>query len=248
MKAIILAAGNSTRYEENKLLVEFENKTLPEYNIDFCIENNISDIYVTLSKNHVEFKDNIVFNNSELYHPIQENLFNYYEQELQYKDLQLIIKFKFQDHTKYGPAAGLLPWINDIDDNDDVLILFGDNFLKGKFNKELLKIYDGIATYKQLGFDVANIRFAAIKKNTLIEKPHDIKEGYFFCGFMYVKGTTFKLLEILNISGRKEYEITEWFNLIQNRCITPVVEDWVDLTCKSDNKNVISAIKNTIYI
>lgn len=197
MKAIILAAGNSSRYGTNKLLAAFNGKTLPEYNIDFCIENKITDIYVSISRNHVEFKDEYVNNVQYITHPIKSNILthlycNYSHQGAWGEDvIDVNVKFKFQSNNNYGPAAGLLPWIDDISEDDEVLILFGDNYLKGTFDKSLLKQYDAIATYKELQEDPTNTRFAAIQNNTLIEKPHSFTSGTFFIGFMYMTGKGF---------------------------------------------------------
>lgn len=232
MKAIILAAGNSTRYGTNKLLTKFLGKTLPEYNIDFCIENDITEIYVSISKAQTIIKDGKAIN------PIVENIKKYKA------DKKVNISFKYQDTDKYGPAAGLLPWLDKIDDS--VLVLFGDNFLKGKFDKELLKEYDAIATYKELKQNKDNTRFGAIDGITLIEKPHDITKGKFFCGFSYYTKKGFMNLNLLKPSLlRNEYEITEFFNSIEKRNITPVVKYWIDLTYKSDDKKILKFIKES---
>lgn len=238
MKAIILCAGNSTRYGKNKLLAEFYGKTLPEYNIDFCKENGITDIYVTISRNQIEFDKNHVIS-----HAIVDRLWKYA------KEIGGVnISFKPQDRDKYGPAAGLLPW-NDVID-DDVLVLFGDNFLKGKLNYEqyISKGFDAVATYKDLPNDEANKRFAAIVPTcTLVEKPHMFTEGKFFIGFSFYSKKGFQELRKLKPSlARNEYEITEFFNSIERRTIMPVVEHWIDLTYQSDDSMVNDIISKAI--
>lgn len=252
MKAIILAAGNSTRYGENKLLAKFNDKTLPEYNIDFCAENGIKEIYITLSKNQVDLvKRADCAVERFISHPILNNTLNHVHENYSRQggwgedvpDINL--RFKFQESNKYGPAAGLLPWINEISENEDVLILFGDNFLKGKFDKDLLKEFGGVATYKDLPIDPENTRYGAIRNNKLVEKPHSYTKGKFFIGFMYVRGSEFKKLLDLQPSERGEYEITEFFNSIKKTTITPVVEHWTDLTYKSDDEKILSAIRNS---
>ena len=56
-KAIILAAGKSTRYGKNKLVDPILGKSTVEYCIEFCIENGITDCYVTISKAVFFFKN-----------------------------------------------------------------------------------------------------------------------------------------------------------------------------------------------
>ena len=77
-KAIILAAGKSTRYGKNKLVDPILGKSTVEYCIEFCIENGIEDCYITISKADFFFKDNV-----KLSHPIIEKL-NQYKKELIY--------------------------------------------------------------------------------------------------------------------------------------------------------------------
>jgi UTP-glucose-1-phosphate uridylyltransferase len=67
-KAIILAAGKSTRYGSNKLIDPIMGKSTVQYCIEFCIENGIEDAYITISKSDFFFK-----NNSKLSHPIIES-------------------------------------------------------------------------------------------------------------------------------------------------------------------------------
>jgi len=239
MKAIILCAGNSTRYGKNKLLAKFNNKTLPEYNIDFCVENDISDICVTVSRNQCD-----ITYFGEISNAIVLNLTAYVENNHAGK---INLSFNFQDTEKYGPAAGLLPWLPD--NHGDTLVLFGDNFVKGKFDKTLLEKYDAVATYKELDKDSTNERFAAIDGTKLIEKPHLYREGKFFIGFAYFTNEGFSKLKDLEPSiKRKEYEITEFFNSIEKRTITPVVEHWIDLTYQSDDTTVSSVIEKSSNI
>ena len=71
-KAIILAAGRSTRYGKNKLVDPILGKSTVEYCVEFCMENGIKDCYITISKADFFFKDNV-----KLSHPIIEKLSKY---------------------------------------------------------------------------------------------------------------------------------------------------------------------------
>lgn len=245
MKAIILCGGNSTRYGKNKLLTEFHGKTLPEYNIDFCQENGISDILVTISRNHVEINDK-----GKLVHPIIERLTKYAKETYETEPKKVNVSFKFQDNDKYGPAAGLIPWMDKL--KDDVLVLFGDNFLRGKFDfKEYLgKGFDAVATYKDLPKSNSNERFGAIDESpthfNLVEKPHLYREGKFFIGFSFYSAKGFQeLIKLKPSIKRNEYEITEFFNSIDRRTIAPVVEHWIDLTYQNDDTLVNDVINKS---
>lgn len=238
MKAIILAAGNATRYGKNKLLADFNNIPLICYNLNFCLQNDIKDVLVTISKNAVEFTEL-----GDIYHPVKHAIEKYNFCTLKGK---LNISYKFQDPTKYGPAAGLLPWA---DEKEETVILFGDNYLNGTFDKMLLEEYNAVATYKYLPYDATNSkRFAAIVDNNIVEKPHDINEGNFFIGFMWIAKNTLYRLHELKPSVRNEYEITEFFNSLGNTFTVPIFEYWNDLTYPEDDTKMLEIIqKSAIY-
>jgi uncharacterized cofD-like protein/HAD superfamily hydrolase (TIGR01509 family) len=59
IKAVILAAGNSTRlrtfsFTESKTMIHFLNKPLLEYHVDECIKNNINDIAIICNKENIK--------------------------------------------------------------------------------------------------------------------------------------------------------------------------------------------------
>ena len=120
-KAIILAAGKSTRYGKNKLVDPILGKSTVEYCIEFCIENGITDCYVTISKADFFFK-----NNTKLSHPIIEKL-------SQYKP-KINIFYEFQKDDEYGPGAAIKVWSGIF--NEAFLCLFGDNYYQGNIGLE----------------------------------------------------------------------------------------------------------------
>jgi NDP-sugar pyrophosphorylase family protein len=97
-KAIILAAGKSTRYGSNKLIDPILGKSTVQYCIEFCIENGIEDAYVTISKSDFFFKNR----NTKLSHPIIESLSKYKE--------KINIYYEFQKDDEYGPGAAIKAW------------------------------------------------------------------------------------------------------------------------------------------
>tara|TARA_Y100000385_G_scaffold235919_1_gene249881 strand:- start:220 stop:585 length:366 start_codon:yes stop_codon:yes gene_type:complete len=114
-KAIILAAGRSTRYGKNKLVDPILGKSTVEYCVEFCMENGIEDCYITISKADFFFKDNV-----KLSHPIIEKL-NKYK-----KDINIF--YEFQKDNEYGPGAAIKVWADKFD--EAFLCLFGVIIIK----------------------------------------------------------------------------------------------------------------------
>lgn len=238
MQAIILAAGDSTRYEGNKLLTPFNGKLLVEYAIDFSIENDVSEIFITLSP-HVLLVDN----------PIYQTIIKNYSESVNSR-----IKFKNQNQGQYGPAAAIKCWGDEI--SEDFIVLMGDNFIQGK-----LKLPPPIESYKHSGTTVTvgyldlpenvdNLKFAVISEHTgkLIEKPHNIKSGKYFIGFAYFNQpeAMHKLTE-LKPSMRGELEITDFINLQDNIEIYDMLQlRWIDITFKYENPDVDNYIKSAV--
>ena len=133
MKAIILAAGRSTRYGKNKLVDPILGKSTVEYCVEFCIENGIEDCYITISKADFFFKDNI-----KLSHPIIEKLSKYK------KDINIF--YEFQKDNEYGPGAAIKVWADKFD--EAFLCLFGDNYYQGNIGLEYHDPSTTVVTYK----------------------------------------------------------------------------------------------------
>ena len=67
--AIILAAGNSSRYgqNKNKNLEQINNKTILEYSLaEFNKNNNISDIIITCKKSELDDINKIIYKSRSL--------------------------------------------------------------------------------------------------------------------------------------------------------------------------------------
>lgn len=237
MDAIILAAGRSQRFGQNKLLVEFGGKTLINWNLEFLKMNDIFDgnIIIVINRKDVE---TIGYN---VVHPIIESV------KRDYMQSGANIKFVFQDDEEYGPGAGIraaAPYIT-----DDYVILFGDNFLWGKFDKDFHG-KSAVATYRYLPYSDDNLRLGYIKEEDetfkIIEKPHDHREGTFFCGFTMYKKHTIENANLLKPSVRNEYEISEFFNMAKDTNAMHLDVNWIDITYKEDIEKAESYIKQTL--
>ena len=227
-KAIILAAGRSTRYGKNKLVDPILGKSTVEYCIEFCIENGIEDCYVTISKADFFFK-----NNTKLSHPIIEKL-NQYKTKLN-------IFYEFQQDDEYGPGAAIKVWSGKF--NEAFLCLFGDNYYQGNIGLEYHDPESTVVTYKDYGTRARNLQLASILENVVIEKPHGIVSGRYFCGYMIFSKEAFDNLDSIKMSNRNEYEITHLINSMDNLKFEELNICWYDLTYENDKAVIEDLIK-----
>ena len=229
-KAIILAAGKSTRYGSNKLIDPIMGKSTVQYCIEFCIENGIEDAYVTISKSDFFFKNNV-----KLSHPIIERL-------SQYKD-KINIYYEFQKDDEYGPGAAIKTWKGVF--YEPFLCLFGDNFYRGNIGLEYHDPSKNVITYRDYETRARNLQLATILDSVVVEKPHGVVSGKYFCGYMIFAKEAFDNLSSIKLSNRNEYEITHLINSMNNLEIQHLNIDWYDLTYEQDKKVIEELIKNS---
>lgn len=229
-KAIILAAGKSTRYGSNKLIDPILGKSTVQYCIEFCIENGIEDAYITISKSDFFFKNR----NTKLSHPIIESL-------SQYKD-KINIYYEFQKDDEYGPGAAIKAWESAF--YEPFLCLFGDNFYSGNIGLEYHNPSISVATYKDYGTRARNLQLATILDNVVVEKPHGVVQGRYFCGYMIFAKEAFDNLSSIKLSNRNEYEITHLINSMKDLEFQELNIDWYDLTYEHDKKVIEEIIQN----
>jgi dTDP-glucose pyrophosphorylase len=225
-KAIILAAGKSTRYGSNKLIDPIMGKSTVQYCVEFCIENGIEDAYITISKSDFFFKNNL-----KLSHPIIESL-------SQYKD-KINIYYEFQKDDEYGPGAAIKAWEGVF--YEPFLCLFGDNFYRGNIGLEYHDPKKSVITFRDYETRARNLQLATILDNVVVEKPHGVVSGKYFCGYMIFAKEAFDNLSSIKLSNRNEYEITHLINSMDSLEIQHLAIDWYDLTYEQD-KQVIEQI------
>jgi dTDP-glucose pyrophosphorylase len=228
-KAIILAAGKSTRYGSNKLIDPIAGKSTVQYCIEFCIENGIEGAYVTISKSDFFFKDN-----SKLSHPIIEDL-------SQYKD-KINIYYEFQNDNEYGPGAAIKAWAGVF--YEPFLCLFGDNFYRGNIGLEYHNPNHSVITYRDYDTRARNLQLATILDNVVVEKPHGVVSGRYFCGYMIFAKEAFDNLSSIKLSNRNEYEITHLINSMKDLQIQHLNILWYDLTYEHDKQVIEELIQN----
>ena len=228
-KAIILAAGRSTRYGKNKLVDPILGKSTVEYCVEFCMENGIEDCYITISKADFFFKDNV-----KLSHPIIEKLSKYK------KDINIF--YEFQKDDEYGPGAAIKVWADKF--NEAFLCLFGDNYYQGNIGLEYHDPSSTVVTYKDYDTRARNLQLASILENVVIEKPHGIVSGRYFCGYMIFSKEAFNNLDSIKMSNRNEYEITHLINSMNNLKFEELNICWYDLTYENDKEVIEDLIQN----
>lgn len=230
-KAIILAAGKSTRYGSNKLTDPILGKTTLQYAVEFCIENGITDVYVTISKSNFFFKGG----HTTLAHPIIESL-------EKYKD-KINIFYEFQRENEYGPGAAIKVWSSTVI-NEPFLCLFGDNYYSGNIDLDNHDSNDTVITFKNYERRARNLQLATIIEDVVVEKPHGVVSGTYFCGYMIFSRHAMNNLDSIKLSGRNEYEITHLINSMNDRRYKELNIDWYDLTYEEDKETIKKLIKN----
>ncbi|MFD1956288.1 NTP transferase domain-containing protein [Paenibacillus thailandensis] len=216
--AIILAGGLSKRYGKNKILEKFRDKTLLDYNIDFCIRNNIGKIIVVY---------------------YDEQVFTYlkgrYIREVE-NDIIILIK---RPQSPEGTGMSLLTGARCA--GGRFIVLFGDNYYRGILNDNSM---DNIATYVVKEENEQNKRFAAIVDNKIIEKPHKFTSGAFFAGYMILNKDDVLEQPVL-LSDRGEVEITDIFNRCEKKNIKQLDIVWEEITYGEDYYKMLEFIEAT---
>jgi hypothetical protein len=219
---IILAGGQSTRFDGDKLLERFKGETLPQKAVMFALANGAERICVTLSHKQ------IYTDGKTIKHRVLEDLRDVYPVEV-----------ALQDPNRYGAGAALAAWQQH--GIERATVLFGDNLYKGI----LPVMADNTALYystiKRTQPDARNLQLAAVREGVVIEKPHSIVSGEYFAGFIQMPSSVWKMLPSLRNSARNEYEIVDIINNASNKKQVHL-EDcdmlWEDITYASDIKRI----------
>jgi dTDP-glucose pyrophosphorylase len=242
-QAVILAAGKSSRYgQENKITKKFEGRILTSYLLDFCIENNVDDVVIVISKDDIKIH-NINDKMSDVEHGVIEAI----NHDKMLSDIN--VTYVFQNPNRPGPAGGLMAAKEFI--TDDFFVFFGDNFLKGKIEFTITQAKADCvigSLYKEESED--NLRLGSIWQSDdyieLIEKPHTHTRGYYFIGFAYFKLRTLENIHLLTLSVRGEFEITEFINRAYSKELYDVSKlKWIDITYPEEYDTVASYIKKS---
>jgi len=227
--ALVLAAGKSTRFGVDKLLTKIYDKVLLEYIFDFCLKNNIKNINITLNKSKIYIEDNAIA------HPL-------YIIANRYRSLFNSLNFEFQNEDEYGPAAAIKPYTDKID--KPFIVLFCDNFYDGILPEFNMEKHDCYVSYIEKLKDYKNLQLSVIKDDIVIEKPHSITSGRYFCGYVVFTPAVFTHIKNIEISNRNEYEITDLINNMQNTKFIENTLSWFGVTYCEDLEQLKNKINN----
>ena len=219
---IILAGGQSTRFDGDKLLERFNGETLPQKAVAFALRNGAERICVTLSHKQ------IYTDGRHVKHQVLE-------------DLRAIhpVEVALQDPNRYGAGAALAAWQQS--GIGSATVLFADNYYRGVLPvmADETALYYSTVTRNEPS--ARNLQLAAVVDNIVIEKPHTQVRGTYFAGFIRIPAATWLTLPGLRSSNRNEYEIVDIINSAANRKQIRL-EDcdlaWDDITYASDIKRI----------
>jgi dTDP-glucose pyrophosphorylase len=221
---ILLAAGRSSRFGRNKLEERFGGLTLPQRAAKFAIANGCEKLYLTLSRSAVK-TDGV-----RVYHSVLEDI----------RALGIEPIVAFQDELQYGPGAAVSCWSQVI--TEPATVLFGDNLYVGQLPSAYNQVLDGdykgaVFTTRFLEANPRNLQLAAVSYGVVVEKPHSILRGDYFCGFVRFPAGYLQRLGSLRKSERGEVEITEMINFCEEKDhwdIDRLNLIWGDITYESD--------------
>jgi dTDP-glucose pyrophosphorylase len=219
---IILAGGQSTRFDGDKLLERFNGETLPQKAVTFAKNNGAERICVTLSHKQ------IYTDGHDIRHQVLEDLLAIHPVEV-----------ALQDPNRYGAGAALATWQQS--GIGAATVLFGDNYYRGLLPvmPDDSALYYSTVTRREPS--ARNLQLAAVVDNIVIEKPHTQVSGTYFAGFIRIPAATWLMLPGLRSSHRNEYEIVDIINNSPHRKQIRL-EDcdlaWDDITYASDIKRV----------
>jgi len=192
--------------------------------VEFALENGCENLYLTISRSGVKT------DGTNIYHTVLE--------EVRAAGIEPCVAFQPED--SYGPGAAVSIWSQVV--HEPVTCLFGDNAYAGCLPKGYNDFLDGdypgaVFTTRYLDTNPRNLQLAAVEQGVVLEKPHSILRGDYFCGFARFPAGYLQQLGQLRKSERGEVEITEMINFAPERThwdIDKLSLQWQDLTYESD--------------
>lgn len=238
MKGVILSAGKSSRLRPATLAIGKTNlpiydKPLIFYSLSLMIECGIDEIYIVCNT-----RDQEIF----------KSLLDRFDQFIK-------INLVTENHA-YGSAYALNA-VRDYCGDDNLLLLFGDNLFidkdlpkKVEENKDRL---NGVCVFALEKEDPR--RYGVIEKDdngkiiSIEEKPEHPKGNLIISGLMMFKHDVFDKIQLLTLSKRGEYEISDLLNIYisQNRAMVIELDNlcqWFDTGTFDSLLSASQTVKN----
>lgn len=215
MKGVILTAGKATRLRPATLAIGKVNlpiydKPMIFYSVSVMIESGIRDIYIVCNDRDVAIFKELLKD--------------------KYDKFGVHINFVVENRT-LGSAFALNA-TKDYCDDDDILLMFGDNiFIDSSLAQNIQNAYKELEGVSVFGLKVSDPeRYGVVEKDkngnilSIEEKPKIAKSNLVIIGLMMLKKGVFDYIDRLSPSARGEYETTDMINLYLSEGKAKVVE------------------------
>ena len=197
MKGIILAGGLGTRLGmltkiTNKHLLPVYDKPMIFYPLKVLLDADIKDILIMSGPEHSGHFLRLLGSG---------------------KAFNARFTYEIQDEPKgIAHALGLG---EDFADNENVLVILGDNIFEDKFSKEIKDFKYGSTIFLKEVPDANRFGVAEIKGKKILsieEKPKKPKSNYALTGLYLFDNKVFSIIKTLKPSKRNQLEITDVIN------------------------------------
>ncbi|HIH75350.1 MAG TPA: NTP transferase domain-containing protein [Methanosarcina sp.] len=201
MKGIILAGGTGSRLYPltkvtNKHLLPVYDKPMIFYPIQTLIDAGIKEIMIVSGRGHAG-----------------------HFLELLGSGADLGVKFTYEIQEEAGGIAQALGLAENFADEDDVVVILGDNIFQDSIRGDVSNFKGGAKIFLKEVSDACRFGVAELEGNKVIgieEKPREPKSNFAVTGLYIYSNNVFKVIKTLKPSARGELEITDVNNYFVN--------------------------------
>jgi len=196
MKGVILAGGTGSRLYPltkvtNKHLLPVYDKPMIFYPIQTLIDAGIKEILIVSGRGHAGHFLELLGSGSDLG-----------------------VKFTYEIQEEAGGIAQALYLAKSFVDNDNVIVILGDNIFQDKAFDIIQQFDSGAHIFLKMVSDARRFGVAEIDKDNMKvigieEKPKNPKSDYAVTGLYIYDKDVFSIIETLKPSRRGELEITD---------------------------------------
>lgn len=204
MKGIILAGGTGSRLYPltkvtNKHLLPVYDKPMIFYPIQTLIDAGIKEIMIVSGRGHAG-----------------------HFLELLGSGADFGVRFTYEIQEEAGGIAQALGLAESFADEDDVVVILGDNIFQDNIKKDVSGFTGGSKIFLKEVPDAHRFGVAELKGDKVIgiqEKPKQPKSNFAVTGLYIYNNNVFKIVKDLKPSARGELEITDVNNYYVNNGI-----------------------------
>lgn len=201
MKGVILAGGTGSRLYPltkvtNKHLLPVYDKPMIFYPIHTLIDAGITEIMIVSGRGHAG-----------------------HFLELLGSGADIGVKFTYEIQEEAGGIAQALSLAESFADEDDVVVILGDNIFQDNIKEDVSSFTGGARIFLKEVADAHRFGVAELNGDRVIgiqEKPREPKSNFAVTGLYIYSNNVFKIVKTLNPSARGELEITDVNNYFVN--------------------------------